>query len=110
PARQGRIKRWFSWPHKPHEQKKKTPKLYPSNPALSTLAKADSVGASHACEQGSHFGAESFTGMARSHEELTGHCSGQVFPDTRIGDFYAAWHSYWLGDTYPSVECRRPWL
>src|SRR5690606_18838119 len=26
---------------------------------------------SHACEQGSHFGAESFTGMARSHKEPT---------------------------------------
>src|SRR5690606_5040654 len=43
-----------------------TSKLYPSNPALSTLANADSVGASHACEQGSHFSAESFSGMPRS--------------------------------------------
>src|SRR5690606_5040655 len=40
---------------------------------ISTSATPDPVGAGHACEQGSHFGAESFTGMARSHEELTVH-------------------------------------
>src|SRR5690606_4390947 len=36
-----------------------------------TSANPDPVGAGHACEQGSHFGAESFTGMARSHQKLT---------------------------------------